>query len=276
MSRPEHQAPPDVFYNDTEARKYTRNSRIIKVQKQMAERALELLDFPEDSGPKFLLDIGCGSGLSGEVLSDAGHIWSGIDISTSMLEVATEKDSDGDLFESDMGLGLFFRAGVFDGVISISAIQWLCQSDRSEHIPFKRLVLFFNTLYACLTRGASAVFQFYPENPQQMELITSCAMKAGFSGGLVVDNPTSSKAKKMFLVLHTTSKSLPSAVNEHIDSCPAAAIFESRRSRDGSGKGKPLVKSKEWIAKKKDRARRQGKEVKSDSKYSGRKRKPKF
>lgn len=30
--RPEHTAPPEIFYNDDEARKYTTNSRIINIQ----------------------------------------------------------------------------------------------------------------------------------------------------------------------------------------------------------------------------------------------------
>jgi 18S rRNA (guanine1575-N7)-methyltransferase len=35
---------------------------------------------------------------------------------------------------------------------------------------------------------------------------------------------------------------------------------------------KPGMKSKEWIMKKKDRQRRQGRDVKPDTKYTGRKR----
>jgi 18S rRNA (guanine1575-N7)-methyltransferase len=73
--RPEHSAPPEIFYNDDEARKYTDNSRIINIQRQLTERALELLALPNDGSPKFLLDLGCGSGLSGEALTDQGHIW---------------------------------------------------------------------------------------------------------------------------------------------------------------------------------------------------------
>ena len=30
--RPEHTAPPEVFYNDNEARKYTTNSRMVSIQ----------------------------------------------------------------------------------------------------------------------------------------------------------------------------------------------------------------------------------------------------
>ena len=73
--RPEETAPPEIFYNDIEARKYTDNSRIIKIQTALTERALELLALPEDGTPKLLLDLGCGSGLSGEALSEEGHIW---------------------------------------------------------------------------------------------------------------------------------------------------------------------------------------------------------
>jgi len=36
----------------------------------------------------FLLDIGCGSGLSGKVIESNGHTWMGIDISENMLSVA--------------------------------------------------------------------------------------------------------------------------------------------------------------------------------------------
>ena len=68
--RPEHTAPPDVFYNDTEARKYTTNSRIMNIQRQLTERAMELLCLPDDGQPKLLLDLGCGSGLSGETLEE--------------------------------------------------------------------------------------------------------------------------------------------------------------------------------------------------------------
>lgn len=50
----------------------------------MTYRALELLNLPPDE-PTFLLDIGCGSGLSGEILDEEGYIWAGVDIAPSML-----------------------------------------------------------------------------------------------------------------------------------------------------------------------------------------------
>lgn len=73
--RPEEAAPPEIFYGEDEARKYTENSRMVAIQAQLTERALELLALPDDGEPKLLLDLGCGSGLSGEQLTERGHIW---------------------------------------------------------------------------------------------------------------------------------------------------------------------------------------------------------
>ena len=52
----------------------------------MTYRALELLNLPQGE-PKLLLDIGCGSGLSGEILTEEGHNWVGVDIAPSMLGI---------------------------------------------------------------------------------------------------------------------------------------------------------------------------------------------
>lgn len=49
----------------------------------------------------------------------------------------------------------------------------------------------------------SKAFQFYPENQDQLEMISNAAVKSGFSGGLVVDYPNSALAKKYYLVLTT-------------------------------------------------------------------------
>lgn len=55
---------PQLFYNEAEALKYTHNSRIKRIQRQLSERAMELLMLPSDR-KCLVLDVGCGSGLSG-------------------------------------------------------------------------------------------------------------------------------------------------------------------------------------------------------------------
>ena len=95
MSRPELTGHAAHFYNEKEARKYDSSSRMMSVQKEITERAVELLRLSEFSEqnhrPALVLDIGCGSGLSGQVLEESGHIWVGCDISRDMLMVAKER-----------------------------------------------------------------------------------------------------------------------------------------------------------------------------------------
>lgn len=138
----------------------------------------------------------CGSGLSGETISDYGYNWVGIDISKHMLSVAIEREVDGDLIMGDIGQALPFRAGLFAGAISVSAIQWLCNANTSLQNPIRRIRNFFTNLYSCLSREARAVLQFYPESVNQADLLQTEAMRAGFSGGLIVDYPNSTRAKK--------------------------------------------------------------------------------
>jgi 18S rRNA (guanine1575-N7)-methyltransferase len=239
MSRPELTGHASLFYNNKEARKYNSSSRMINVQREITLRAIELLLLPPDQ-KSLVLDVGCGSGLSGQVLEEQGHVWVGCDVSRDMLQVAhermedtfqmngdddddddkikqmmmkTEGDSDsddeeeddkpstGDLMQHDMGTGLPFRPATFDACVSISALQWLCYSNSAAQNPRRRLLRFFSSLYAILKKSARAVLQFYPETAEQAVLISECATAVGFGGGIVVDYPNSAKAKKHYLVL---------------------------------------------------------------------------
>ncbi|XP_069788433.1 18S rRNA (guanine-N(7))-methyltransferase isoform X2 [Narcine bancroftii] len=260
VGRPEHRAPPEVFYSVEEARKYTQNTRMIEIQAQMSERAVELLNLPQDQ-PCFLLDVGCGSGLSGDYLSEEGHHWVGVDISPAMLDVALEREVEGDLILGDMGEGMPFRPGTFDGCISISALQWLCNADKKSHSPSKRLHRFFSSLYASL-----------------LELISTQAMKAGFTGGVVVDYPNSNKAKKFFLCLFAgVSGKLPEGLGvQQEEESKNQVQFTNARLRFKDMKGKSAKGSRDWILQKKERRRRQGRTVRLDTKYTGRKRKVRF
>ena len=201
MSRPEGSNAPELFYNASEAKKYNESSRMNNIQVEITSRCLEMMDLPKDH-PSYLLDIGCGSGISSEIIQNNGHYWVGCDISRDMLEIANERENEsGDLVCHDMGLGLPFRPGSFDGVISVSAIQWLCYSNSNDQDPKLRLNRFFGSLYAVMRRHAKAILQFYPETAEQALLISQCASKVGFAGGIVVDYPNSSKAKKFYLCL---------------------------------------------------------------------------
>jgi 18S rRNA (guanine1575-N7)-methyltransferase len=270
----------DVHYNDVEARKYTTSSRIQNIQAAMTRRALELLDL---KSPSFILDVGCGSGLSGEILSSVPpeeggpHVWVGMDISPSMLDVALQRDVEGDLLLSDIGQGVPFRPGTFDAAISISAIQWLCNAENSDTSPAGRLTRFFNGLYAALKRGGRAVCQFYPKNDVQKQMITSAAVKAGFGAGLLEDDPDT-KNVKVYLVLtvgNTAVAAKGGDITGVVEGMDNVEIHDNRKKAK-SGKGEIKKGSRAWIIKKKEQMERKGKIVKATSKYTGRKRRPQF
>lgn len=117
-------------------------------------------------------------------------------------------------------------------------------------------------------------------------------MKVGFTGGLVVDFPHSTRAKKYFLVLMVGGggASLPNAKgingegepnDDDGDEDTQVRVMDrrSRKRKKGAGGGGQgnKVKSRDWILKKKDQQRHKGLySVKPDSKYTGRKRKDRF
>ncbi len=241
----------------------------------MTHRALELLSLPH---PSLILDIGCGSGLSGEILSSVApsqhgpHVWIGMDISASMLDTALQRDVEGDLLLADIGQGIPFRAGTFDAAISISAIQWLCNAEASEVSAAGRLNRFFNGLYQSIRRGGRAVCQFYPKNNVQREMICGAAIKAGFGAGILEDDP-GTKNEKVYLVLTVGGREegrgdITGVVNELED----VDVLDERRKHREKGRREPKKGGKAWILGKKEQMERKGKVVKRSSKYTGRKR----
>jgi len=263
--------------------------------------------------------VGCG-----QILEEHGHVWVGCDVSRDMLNMANERieekreasqndgeesssddedesmhshrrrsqePSPGDLLHHDMGTGLPFRPATFDGCISISALQWLCYSNARDQVPKRRLVRFFSSLYQVLRRGSRAVLQFYPETSEHAVLISECAARVGFAGGIVVDYPNSTKAKKHYLVLSfegtaTAPRGLTgaegalpsegrSAVGVRVaDKDPRRNGKQRRGNAPKKIKGKG--KTKEWILHKKESQRKKGKETRKDTKYTGRKRPTRF
>ena len=137
-------------------------------------------------------------------------------------------------------------------------------------------------------RSATSAPSLSPQDAQQLQLITASAMRGGFGGGLVVDFPHSTKAKKYFLVLLAGPPdpefAMPNALGEDGESVAGGssapvrrgAIREETRQRPKKrakkGAGKIQKKGKEWVLQKKEAQRRQGKEVRLDSKYSARRR----
>jgi len=171
-------------------------------------------------------------------------------------------------------------------LLSISAIQWLCNADKAGHEPRRRLRCFFESLYRTLVAGGRAALQFYPESEDQLEMITTAANRAGFSGGVVIDYPNSAKAKKFFLVVQAGQQTgrmafKPGAGLVEIDDLKDDGSRAAARKAERA-KGKALRREdarptrKDKVLKLKERWRKRGADVRPDTKYTARKRKDKF
>ncbi|CAD7679998.1 unnamed protein product [Nyctereutes procyonoides] len=120
-------------------------------------------------------------------------------------------------------------------------------------------------------------------------LLTRCILQAfpvpfslaGFTGGVVVDFPNSAKAKKFYLCLFSgPSTFMPKTLNESNESNEEEEVQESVFTRERIPHRiacrRVVRKSREWVLEKEERRRQQGKEVRPDTQYTCRKRKPRF
>jgi len=265
MSRPEDLLPPELYYDEKRSAQYTSNTRIQKIQAEMTQRALSLLQL---QSPSLVLDVGCGSGLSGALLSAAGHEWVGVDVSAAMLGVALDRDAAGDMLLADAGQGLAFRAGAFDAAVSVSAVQWLCNAESADEPAEGRLRRFFEALYGCLRRGARAVCQFYPRDERQKKLVADAAIRAGFGAGLLEDG-AGTKQVKVYLVLTVGGAG---DITNVVDGLEGVEVDDTRKRRRKGDR----ISRRDEILRTKERALRKGKIVKASSKYTGRKRRIQF
>lgn len=192
-----------------EAERYTEQN--LKIQREMTLVALHLLDLKKGS---LLLDAGCGSGLSmKEVLSD-GYRCIGLDASAEMLNLAPA-DCRGALARTDLGQGLPFRPGMFDGVVSISALQWLLQTRDPQ--PALR---FFESVHRALRPGAPLACQLYPPSAQDADELVALSQRVFPAAGFVAAAPHGNRAIKLFLV--------SPCPGDKDDTCPVAWPYSAR------------------------------------------------
>lgn len=153
-----------------------------RMQEKLTARAIELLDLEEGK----ILDIGCGSGFSTQVLYDYGFDVVGIDPNEEMVNKAKER-------KLDCVVGSFekipFESQTFDGIISISALQWADYKKAAKEVS------------RVLKNKAKAVMQFYPESEKDAIRAARLFADQGFKTELAIDNPENPKKKKIFLLL---------------------------------------------------------------------------
>jgi 18S rRNA (guanine1575-N7)-methyltransferase len=183
---------PETYFSKEAAEHYDRSPRMRKIQKELAERAIELLCLKKGK----VLDVGCGTGLSLSVLIERGFDAVGIDISQAMLDVAKRKKLN--VRKADF-TSIPFKDRTFDGLISISALQWVYGKSYADVVG--KYLKIAEEFYRVLKDKSRAVVQFYPKTDKELELVAKQFKKAGFIVTIAVDYPHIRKRTKKFIIL---------------------------------------------------------------------------
>lgn len=176
---------------------YANSKSIMKIQKNITIRALELLDLRKKDA--IILDAGCGPGFAAMFLREIGYRTVALDIISEFLEYYVIKDLNP--ITADMCF-LPFKSNTFDAILSISALQWIYRdlNNREMHFLLNSLSKSF---FQILKPDSRVVIQFYPKSNDIMEKIGRIiANNTDFKGNFIIDNPNSQKKRKIYLLLN--------------------------------------------------------------------------
>ncbi len=177
---------PDLRPADTLI-SYEKNA-IRKMQRRMTQRILEELELNENS---CVLDVGCGSGFSMEIVKCRVF---GFDISSELLLGAKRKGIKNIVRANFKEIP--FRDCVFDAVISVSALQQFEAKDRydvEEHY-FQIAKEFCRVL----KRNGRAGIQFYPASEVEWKIAVK-QFKKFFSGYIIEEGE--GRKRKRYVIL---------------------------------------------------------------------------
>jgi len=178
---------PKLYYNEEEIEKYSKSGGMRRAQEKIAYRVLELLKLKKGSS---LLDIGSGPGYTAEVYREEGYKVSCFDLMPKMLEKAKEKG-----FQTYLGdmrdIGEILKGKRFDGIVSVSALQWIKEK--------KDLIKVANGILSLIDKDSPLIIQFYPKSEKELKETAKIFTQNGFSGEVIIDNLDIPKNRLAFL-----------------------------------------------------------------------------
>ena len=194
--------PEDLFenvsdyFNTETLTNYAESKSIMRTQKKITIRALELLELKNKHS--LILDAGCGPGFAALYLNELGYKTVALDIISEFLKYYDIEDLNPIL--ADMCYPPF-KPDSFDSIISISALQWVIRDVKNES---ERLILtnLFVSFYQILKPESKMIVQFYPKSTVIMDYIAEIVNnKTNFKGNFIIDNPNNPKKRKIYLLL---------------------------------------------------------------------------
>ena len=184
------------YFTDDIVHNYSQSKSIMRTQKKITFRALEILELKKNHG--LILDAGSGPGFVSLYLNELGFKTIAIDIVSKFLKFYNNRYLNPIL--SDMCYPPF-RSNIFDAIVSVSALQWICKDLSCAKMLFNSINL-FKSFYQILKPNSKAIFQFYPKSNDILENIKKIITEnTSFDGNFIIDNPNNPKKRKIYLFL---------------------------------------------------------------------------
>ncbi len=199
-------------YKGTAANDYDAEPWMERNQKKTTLKLLQFLRDPhlgnsnEIKGDfsNILLDLGCGTGFSSEIMVEQEFRVIGVDILWDMLSIAKEK------FELSQCIHLHFiladinhlpiRPKTMDHALSISAYNFITHAMKSQDHVKMRLKSTAKHIHEILKANGRLIIEFYPTGDTDLNLFTDSFIRTGFEGFRIKKNPQQ-KAGQTFLLL---------------------------------------------------------------------------
>ncbi len=183
-----------------------KRSTILSIQYLFDEKLIGQDKFGIEMGDSFLLlDLGCGTGFSSEVLLENGFHVIGIDILLDMILKAREKRKSlkkrkkFEIILADINF-LPIRTNIIDHIISISSYNFITHGNENFGVKAKLLGNTAAYLNEILKNRGRIIIEFYPKDDHELDIFTKSFTNNGFEGFMVKNNPKQ-KAGQTFLLL---------------------------------------------------------------------------
>ena len=209
---------PDDYIKD-KAGEYDNSKWMERNQKRTTSLCIEYLfdnrlNANDDNGinmeeSPLILDLGCGTGFSSEVLIQNGFRVIGVDILNDMLIKAREKKRIFKKYkELELILGdinhLPIRVNSIDHIFSISSYNFVIYNLENYGEKVKLLNNTGKYLHQLLKINGRVVIEFYPKDDQELKMFNKSFINNGFEGFMVKQKPKQ-KSGQTFLLLKKKS-----------------------------------------------------------------------
>jgi len=201
---------PNSYIGD-KAKEYDRQKWMERNQKRTTHKVLEYLidkklgehDIQQDYSC-LILDLGCGSGFSSEVLIENGFRVIGIEILKDMLSLAKKRKklleyTNLDLILADINY-LPLKPKKIDHIISVSAYNFITHHSSSLREERKIVNNTAKDLYRILKNEGRIIIELYPKDDKDLDLFKSSFTSNGFDG-FMIKNDENQRGGQTFLLL---------------------------------------------------------------------------